>query len=355
MTMRAKKINRLLMLATAPFAGLLFILVFQSNQVAVPLDIQKYAPVSQLSNQSEQILTHLDQAEKVAVQTSSSIERTTKLYNQTTSTMSRIVQTASTQANKPEQIYNKRITSKLGAASEKVNSNRIHIELYRLNPGTYKAYAMKIKLKEPSAMNMTLGKDSFGGSETTLTAVQRSGAIAGINAGGFADGGGKRYPLSTTVLNGKYLNGFQSTFKDLFFVGMNKSGQLIGGKFTSKANLDALDPSFGASFVPVLIQNGKKVPIPAKWKASPLRAPRTVIGKYKDDQIIVIVADGYNENGSSGATLVELQNKLYKMGVVDAYNLDGGGSTSLILNGRVINHPSDGSLRPVPTHFLFFK
>ncbi|MNL52086.1 hypothetical protein D3C87_1752320 [compost metagenome] len=68
-----------------------------------------------------------------------------------------------------------------------------------------------------------------------------------------------------------------------------------------------------------------------------------------------MVADGYNENGNSGATLEELQNKLSNMGVIDAYNLDGGGSSSLIFNGRVINKPSDGNLRKVPTNFLFFK
>ncbi|MNI89529.1 hypothetical protein D3C73_1469380 [compost metagenome] len=65
--------------------------------------------------------------------------------------------------------------------------------------------------------------------------------------------------------------------------------------------------------------------------------------------------DGYNEKGSSGATLEELQGRLYKLGVVDAYNLDGGGSSSLVLNNRVVNNPSDGNLRPVPTHFLFYK
>jgi len=355
MNRNVKRINRFFMLATAPFIGLLLVMLLQSKSMTVPLHLEEYAPAASLDAQSSEILNTLDQAEKIAVQTSASIEKTTRLYNKTTTAMSSIVKAASTQAAKPEQIYNRRITSKLGAASERVNSNKIHIELYRLNPGTYKAYAMKIKLKDPHAMKMTLGKDAYGGAETTLTAVQRYGAIAGINAGGFADAGGKRYPLSTTVLNGRYVNGFEATFKDLFFVGLNDSGKLIGGKFTSKAKLDALSPSFGASFVPVLIQNGKKTPIPAKWQKTPLRAPRTVIGKYKDDQIIIMTADGYNENGSSGATLKELQDKMYNMGVTDAYNLDGGGSTSLILNGRVVNRPSDGNLRPVATNFLFFK
>ncbi|MNM97325.1 hypothetical protein D3C81_1098270 [compost metagenome] len=214
---------------------------------------------------------------------------------------------------------------------------------------------MKIKLKSPDAMKMTLGKDKLGGAETTLQALNRYDAVAGINAGGFADSKGKRYPLSTTMLNGKYLNGFEPTFKDLFFVGMNKNGQLIGGKFQSQAALDKLNPSFGATFVPILMQDGVRTSLPLKWQVSPLRAPRTVIGNYKDDQLIILVVDGYDEKGGSGATLAELQNKLFNMGVQDAYNLDGGGSSSLIFNGKVINSPSDGQLRPVPTHFLFYK
>jgi exopolysaccharide biosynthesis protein len=157
-------------------------------------------------------------------------------------------------------------------------------------------------------------------------------------------------------MNGKYVNGgFEASYKDLSFVGLNKQGQLIGGKFQSKSQLDRLEPSFGATFVPVLLTHGVKNPIPDKWKGSPSRAPRTVIGNYKDDQLLVMVINGRNENGSSGATLMELQNKLANLGVVDAYNLDGGGSSSLIFNGRVVNSPSDGQLRPVPTHFLFFK
>jgi exopolysaccharide biosynthesis protein len=53
--------------------------------------------------------------------------------------------------------------------------------------------------------------------------------------------------------------------------------------------------------------------------------------------------------------LPELQDKLIALGAIDAYNLDGGGSSSLVFNGQVINKPSDGKLRPLPTHFLFFK
>ncbi|MBP2002201.1 exopolysaccharide biosynthesis protein [Paenibacillus shirakamiensis] len=298
----------------------------------------------------------LSVAEGAAKYTTATIRKTAMLYQQTNETFTHVVHASSSVAAKPELIYNRRIVQQIGLSPiEIVQSNKIRIELYKFNPGDYRAYAMKIKLKEPSAMKMALEGTVPGTAVTTMQAVQHTGAVAGINAGGFADMGGKRYPLSTTIQNGKYINGFEPSFKDLSFVGINETGQLIGGKFSSQSQLDSLKPSFGATFVPVLIQNGMKTKIPDQWITSPYRAPRTIIGNYKDDQLLVVVVDGYNENGSSGASLPELQDKLYNLGVYNAYNLDGGGSASLILNGRVVNTPSDGALRPVPTHFLFFK
>ncbi len=353
MKLQVKQVNRFFLLATAPFIGILFCLILKHGSVELDIDTATYIPTESI--QTEDIMNHLIVAEDTVHSTLSTIRHTSELYQKTLQTTNNIVKTTISQAHMPEYIYNKRITTKLGTPYEKVTSDRISIELYKVNPGVYRGYAMKIKLKDPKAMNMSLGRDVIGGSETTMQAVQRSGAIAGVNAGGFADGKGKRYPLSTTILNGKYLTGFESSFKDLSFVGLDKSGKLIGGKFHNKEDLDQLNPSFGATFVPVLLHNGQKVPIPTQWQTSPLRAPRTVIGNYKDDQLLIIVIDGYNENGSSGATLQELQGKMFQLGVRDAYNLDGGGSSSLILNGRVVNKPSDGSLRSLPTNFLFFK
>ncbi|MBT2292897.1 phosphodiester glycosidase family protein [Paenibacillus albidus] len=350
-----QKVNRFFMLLTAPFFGLLLGLWWYHPPLQLNLEVGRFAPAPGPVQETGQLKKDLTLAQSAASYTIDSVSASAKLYQETTAAMNALVQTASSQATRPEVIYNRRISSRLGIPSDVISSNRILIELYRLNPGGYKAYAMKIKLKDPAAMTMSLAEESTRGAETTLHAVQRYGAVAGINAGGFADKAGQRYPLSTTVVDGQYLYGFEPSYKDLSFVGLNKSGRLIGGKFASRAQLDQLEPVFGATFVPVLLKNGGKAAIPEKWKLTPKRAPRTVMGKYKDDQLLIFVADGYNENGSSGATLEEIQHKLWSMGVVDAYNLDGGGSSSLIFNGRVINKPSDGNLRAVPTSFLFFR
>lgn len=350
-----KIVNRFFMLLTAPVIGLILCLWWYQPSMQLDLQVGNYAPISGPVEEAIAVRQDLTTAKASASYTIDAVSTSAKLYKETTAVMNSLVSTATTQAGRPELIYNRRITAKLGIPSETLSSDRIRIELYRLNPGNYKAYALKIKLKDPTAMKMSLATETSSGAETTMHAVNRLGAIAGINAGGFADRAGKRYPLSTTMVGGQYVYGFEPTYKDLSFVGLNQSGQLIGGKFYNRAQLDQLEPVFGATFVPVLLKNSVKVTIPEKWKLSPKRAPRTVIGKYKDDQLLLFVADGYNELGSSGAGLEEIQSKLYNMGVKDAYNLDGGGSSSLIFNGKVINKPSDGNLRAVPTNFLFFK
>ncbi|GFN33130.1 phosphodiester glycosidase family protein [Paenibacillus xylaniclasticus] len=357
MNMPVKFLNRSMLLAAAPFVGILIWLFIMQFTIVLSPDLQEAAPLEEPAADSgvSRALQQLDVAAKLAKDTQASIKKQISLYEKTNADIQTIVSTASNQARRPLSIYDRRITSKLGSPTNTIQSDKLRAQLFTIHAKNFNGYALKVKLGSKDAMKMVLGNDKFGGSETTLSAVKRYKAVAGVNAGGFADGHGKRYPLSTTVMNGKYVNGFEPTTKDLFFVGMSEDNKLIGGKFTSREQLDALKPRFGASFVPILLKNGQVMPIPSKWQVSPRRAPRTVMANYKDDQLLFLIVDGYNENGSSGATLEELQILLKRYGAVDAYNLDGGGSSSLIFNGRIVNHPSDGKLRPLPTHFLFFK
>ncbi|MNZ70900.1 hypothetical protein D3C78_892510 [compost metagenome] len=358
MNITVKTLNRSALLACAPFLGILIWLfvsdmTIQLSANAFPQAVKEQAPLPDEDWKSASL--GLDEAQQTALLTRESIQKQIKLYNQTNAEMAKITSMAASQAMKPLLIYDRNITSKLGKPAATIDSSRMRAQLFYIKAEHFNAYALKVKLKSDDAMTMTLGGDELGKAETTLDAVKRHGAAAGVNAGGFADGRGKRYPLSTTIVDGQYVTDFEAPHANLFFVGLNDQNELIGGKYPTKAQLDAAKPKFGASFVPVLLRKGKAQPIPEKWQTSPKRAPRTVIANYKDDQLLFLVADGYNEAGSSGATLEEIQLLLQRYGVVDGYNLDGGGSSSLIFNGKVINKPSDGQLRKLPTHFLFFK
>jgi exopolysaccharide biosynthesis protein len=351
-----KVLNRSMVLASAPFLGMLiWLLTYQATIIVLEQTMPEPTIMEQAASGVEQTAADLDLAADLAKATQASMRKQVTLYNKMNADIQLIAETTAAQKNRPRTIYDRRITSKLGTASGTVRSDKLRAQLFSIHAQNFNGYALKVKLGSKDAMTMVLGHDKFGSSETTMSAVQRYKAVAGVNAGGFADGHGNRYPLSTTVLNGEYVNGFEPSFENLFFVGLSEDNKLIGGSFSSKEQLDKLKPRFGASFVPILLKNGSALPIPTKWQVSPKRAPRTVIANYKDDQLLFLVIDGYNESGSSGATLEELQILLQRFGAVDAYNLDGGGSSSLIFNGRIVNKPSDGQLRSLPTHFLFFQ
>ncbi|WP_127581465.1 phosphodiester glycosidase family protein [Paenibacillus koleovorans] len=358
MRMTVQEMNRFFMLLCAPFLGIMIWLVStQWNDVVLSKPPADPLELFTVGEQAATVHSGLDKAKQDAVSIGSTIEKVYKQYEASTKEMSLMLQLAVAQATRPEQIFDNRLAAQFGKPTRVITSGNIDFKLYQFTDPNYRGYALKVQLKTDNAMKMVLGKDKVGGSETTLDAVKRYGAIAGINAGGFADDGksGLRYPLSTTMLNGKYVYGFEPTFENLAFVGMSTDRKLIGGRFSSQGELDRLKPAFGATFVPVLLAGGVKQAIPPQWANSPKRAPRTVIGSFGNDQLIAIVAEGFDERGTSGATLAELQDRLAALRIRDAYNLDGGGSTSLVVEGKVVNHPSDGRLRALPTHFLFFK
>lgn len=355
--MTGREMNRFFLLACAPFLGMIIWLAAARFTLDMPqLSFSPSLQPFSISQEAGVVQQELDKAKENAIATKSTNEKFYQLYEQSAVETSNMLKLASAQSLRPAAIFENRLTAEFGKPTRTVSSANIDLRLYQFTDPNYKGYALKVDLKSDKAMKMALGNDKFGGSETTLAAANRHGAIAGINAGGFADGDdGKRYPLSTTIQNGKYVSGFEPTFDHLTFVGMSVERKLIGGKFSRQADLDKLNPSFGATFVPILLKGGVKQAIPVQWQNSPKRAPRTVVGSFGNNQLLFIVSDGYNERGGSGATLQELQDKLAKLRIVDAYNLDGGGSSSLVFEGRIINSPSDGRLRPLPTNFLFFK
>ncbi|MGH2348659.1 MAG: phosphodiester glycosidase family protein, partial [bacterium] len=83
------------------------------------------------------------------------------------------------------------------------------------------------------------------------------------------------------------------------------------------------------------------------------RHPRTAIGVLADGRIVLLVVDGRSPYHSLGMTLMELAMELRRLGAVDALNLDGGGSTTMVVHGRIINLPSDeNGERPVGSVLL---
>jgi hypothetical protein len=111
---------------------------------------------------------------------------------------------------------------------------------------------------------------------------------------------------------------------------------------------------------PVLVQN-KKIRVTSKEEQMFVngendRHPRTAMGYTNNNKLIILLIQGRYPGEAEGVTLHEEAEILLSLGCVEALNLDGGGSSSMLVNGFKTIKPSDkGNERPVPGVFLIKK
>ncbi len=109
---------------------------------------------------------------------------------------------------------------------------------------------------------------------------------------------------------------------------------------------------------PVLLQNGNiKVANNEErmftGKAIDDKHPRTAMGYTADGKLIILVVQGRMPGVAEGASLTQLAKLLLDLGCVEALNLDGGGSSTMLVNGKETIKPSDKEgQRPVPGVFM---
>ena len=90
---------------------------------------------------------------------------------------------------------------------------------------------------------------------------------------------------------------------------------------------------------PILMVDGELEPqAPDKFNTN--RHPRTAIGKRSDGTVVFVVVDGRLPE-AAGVSTTELSLIMSWLGCRDALNLDGGGSSTMVFDGNIVNHPSD--------------
>lgn len=137
-----------------------------------------------------------------------------------------------------------------------------------------------------------------------------------------------------------------------------KKNELIftGGNIRPKFKKWKMETAIGGG--PVLIQNGKvdiynNQELRFAGKAIDDKHPRTCMGYTADGKLIIMVIQGRFPNVAEGASLTQEANILKDLGCVEALNLDGGGSSCMLVNGRETIKPSDpGGQRPTPAVFI---
>ena len=94
------------------------------------------------------------------------------------------------------------------------------------------------------------------------------------------------------------------------------------------------------SFGPALIDEGKISVTEDDEVGKAMESnPRTAIGFLKDGTIVFVVSDGRTDE-SEGLSLYQLAEFMESLGVVNAYNLDGGGSSTMVYGGKLVNNPT---------------
>jgi exopolysaccharide biosynthesis protein len=208
-------------------------------------------------------------------------------------------------------------------------------------------------IEDPTRIKVGYSNQIPRAGQTTSSIAKRYGAIAAINGGGFIDtkwAGTGGAPLGYIISDGKYISGEskdKTTKRDT--IAFTEDGMLIVGKH-SQNDLEKYKVKEAISFGPPLIVNGKPTIKSGDggWGIS----PRTVIGQKADGSVLFLVIDGRSLK-SYGATLKEVQDIMLEKGAVNAANLDGGSSTTMYYDGKVINTPSDAlGERSVPSVFM---
>jgi hypothetical protein len=117
-----------------------------------------------------------------------------------------------------------------------------------------------------------------------------------------------------------------------------------------------MDQAMGGG--PWLVQNGQ---VAVDWELQRFqladfverRHPRTGVGVLEDGTLLLVTIDG-RQGRSAGVSLFQFAQIMKNFGAVNAINLDGGGSTTMLIGGGTINTPSDGKLRPLANGLLVY-
>ena len=173
-----------------------------------------------------------------------------------------------------------------------------------------------------------------------ITWQNRAGAA--INAGFFAVvKGGKGYPIGALKRGGR---DFGQLYHGRGSLGWNDNDEAVFG-IPTEEDYTVYEMNNVIQAGPLLLENG----VPAHTEEDfnnafiSARHPRSAVGINDSGQWVFMIVDGRNGMHSSGATISELTEILRGQRVTHALNLDGGGSTELIVDGRIYNSPSDGN------------
>ncbi len=203
-------------------------------------------------------------------------------------------------------------------------------------------YVADVVLSDATVLRSAFAQDSYGENivETTSEIAAAHNAIFAINGDyyGFRDTG-------ILIRNGVVYRDAGAREGLAFY--LDGSVQVYDETTTTAAELVADGVWNTLSFGPAIVEGGavvdgiESVEVDTNFGNHSIQGdqPRTAVGVIDDNHLVFVVVDGRSPGYSEGVTLTELADIMISLGATTAYNLDGGGSSTMVFDGELVNNP----------------
>lgn len=223
------------------------------------------------------------------------------------------------------------------SADTEYHDDQIDIVLTTMRVENTTVYVADVQIADISLLKTALAGNTYARNLTETTSVQaaNAGAILAIN-GDYYGAQERGYVLRNGVL---YRASAQSG-TDALVIGADGNFRIITDGETSADTLVREGAWQVLTFGPALINDGQVTVSSSDEVGRAMTSnPRTAIGQISEGHYLLVVSDGRTKE-SAGLSLRQLAELMQSLGAQIAYNLDGGGSSTMVFQGRVVNNPT---------------
>jgi len=257
----------------------------------------------------------------------------TRIYSVAAETGSSSVSEAAYAEQKNETAY----VAEAAVSETSYSDENIQVTLTEYREYDTSIYVADVVLASSEYLQTAFAQNAYGRNVTEKTSetAESTGAVLAIN-GDYYGAQEEGYVLRNGVL---YRNRAAYGQADLVIYSDGSFG-IINEEDVTAEELLADGARQILSFGPALVEDGNiLVSEGEEVVRAKARNPRTAIGMIDELHYVFVVSDGRMDE-SSGLSLSQLAEFMKGLGVVTAYNLDGGGSSTMYFNGEIINNPT---------------
>lgn len=236
-------------------------------------------------------------------------------------------------------------TSAVSASSEPVitensySSSDVTITITTIRMEDTDVHIADVQLSGSATIQTALANDTFGTNitQTTSEIAEQAGAILAIN-GDFYGANKRGYVIKNGILYRSTARSGDET-EDLVIYADGTFGIIDETEISAEELIENGVVQLLA-FGPTLVEDGEIQVVNGEEIAQArVSNPRTAIGIIDSGHYLFVVSDGRTDD-NAGLSLLELAELMQQYGCVTAYNLDGGGSSTMVFNGVVVNQPT---------------